>query len=397
MSSDHLITTTSRPDPVMSRGRGSWLWDESGDRYLDLVQGWAVNCLGHSPDAVGDAIAAQARDLLCPSPSFFNRPLLALAAELTRLTTLDRAFIATSGAEAVEVAIKLARTWGRHRRDGAWRIVTMQGAYHGRTLAAMSASGKPGWEDLFEPKVPGFAKVAPDDPAAVEAAITPDTCAVMLEPVLGEGGVIPFSDDSLRAIRRITRAAGVLLIHDEIQTGVGRTGRFLAGEHAGVRPDILVLGKGLGGGVPISAVLADQAVAACVAPGEQGGTFTGHPLGCAAALAVLREVTAPAFLTRVAHHGVHLRAGLSGLAAGYGLAGVRGRGLLCALDLGVPEAVAVATLARERGLLINAPRPHLLRFMPALNIAREELDLALRILDGCLHAVLRPGRALAAV
>ncbi|MBN8525071.1 MAG: aminotransferase class III-fold pyridoxal phosphate-dependent enzyme, partial [Planctomycetes bacterium] len=314
MSSDHLITTTGRPDAVMSRGQGSWLWDEAGNRYLDLVQGWAVNCLGHAPDCVADALARQARALPSPSPSFHNRPLLQLAAELSRLSGLPRAFVGTSGAEAVEVAIKLARTWGARRRDGAWRIVTMHGSYHGRTLAAMSASGKAGWESMFEPKVPGFDKVRPDDPGAVAAAIGPETCAVMLEPVLGEGGVIPFSEANLRAIRRIADDAGVLLIHDEIQTGIGRTDEMLAGAAAGVRPDILILGKGLGGGVPISAVLADERVASCVAPGEQGGTFTGHPLGCAAALAVLGEVGRPGFLAGVRHHGGLLRDGLAVLA-----------------------------------------------------------------------------------
>lgn len=393
MSHLHLITTTQRPAAPMVSGRGSWLADADGRRYLDFVQGWAVNSLGHSPPAVAAAIARQAGELLCPSPSFHNRPLLDLATALCRITTLDRAFVGTSGAEAVEVAIKLARTWGARRRGGAWRIVTMHGSYHGRTLAAMSASGKPGWEELFEPKVPGFDKVPPDDPAAVARAIGPDTAAVMLEPVLGEGGVIPFSDGSLRAIRAITREAGVLLIHDEIQTGIGRTGRFLAGDHAGVRPDILTLGKGLGGGVPISAVLSDESVAACVEPGEQGGTFTGHPLGCAAALAVLDAVLAPGFLGRVEAAGARLRAGLERISIRHGLGAVRGRGLLCALDLGAPDAPRVVEAARAGGLLLNAPRPHLIRCMPALTVSDAEIDQALALLDAACSV--RPAMAAA--
>jgi acetylornithine/N-succinyldiaminopimelate aminotransferase len=246
-----LMEITHRPPLVFVEGRGSWLRDQDGKAYLDFIQGWAVNCLGHCPDAITNAIAAQAGRLINCSPSYYNAPMIRLADLIARHSGLHRSFFTNSGAEAIEGAIKLARKWGQKHRNGAYEIVTMDHGFHGRTLATMSASGKPQWERLFEPKVPGFPKVPLNDLEAVARAITDKTVAVMLEPIQGEAGVFVASDAFLRDLRELTKRAGILLIFDEIQTGIGRTGKFFGFEHAGVMPDIMVLAKGLGGGIAL--------------------------------------------------------------------------------------------------------------------------------------------------
>ena len=269
------------------RGEGSYLWDDSGKRYLDFIQGWAVNCLGHSPPQVAEALAAQAKLLLTPSPAFYNGPSLKLAKALTDHSCFDQVFFTNSGAEANEGAIKLARKYGALHKNGAYEIITFEGGFHGRTLATMSASGKKAFEPLFEPKVPGFPKAKLNDLASVKRLITDKTIGVMLEPIQGEAGVWPATDQFLRDLRALTKAHGLLLIFDEIQTGMGRTGKLFHYEHAGIEPDIMTLGKGIGGGVPLAALLATEA-ASCFEHGDQGGTFNGNPLMCAAGLAVLR-------------------------------------------------------------------------------------------------------------
>ena len=381
-----LMEITKRPEIVFVSGKGSWLTDERGREYLDFVQGWAVNCLGHSPDVLADVIAEQAARLITPSPAFYNRPMLDLADALVAASGMDEVFFTNSGAEANEGAIKLARKWGALKRDGAYEIVTMVGGFHGRTLATMSASGKPGWDQLFEPKVPGFPKVEIGDLDAVEAAIGDETVAVMLERIQGESGVIPAGDGYLRGLRDLTRDRGVLLILDEIQTGMGRTGTLFAFEHAGVRPDILTLGKGLGGGVPIAALLATRE-ASCFEYGDQGGTFNGNPLMTAVGLAVLGELGREGFLDVVVSRGAYLTRGLEELSQRHGIGSVRGRGLLLALDLGEPIGAEVVAAALEHGLLLNSPRPDSLRFMPSLTVTEDEIDQVLGILDACLTAL----------
>jgi acetylornithine/N-succinyldiaminopimelate aminotransferase len=392
---DALMEVTARPPLVFVEGRGSWLVDHRGKRYLDFVQGWAVNALGHCPPQIAQALAQQSQRLINPSPAFFNAPAAELAGKLARLSGLERVFLCSSGAEANEGAIKLARKWGALHRGGAYEIVTFDGAFHGRTLATMSASGKAGWDKLFEPKVPGFPKARFEDIAAVEAAITDRTVAVMLEPVQGEAGVVPASIGFLRALRDLCDRRGLLLILDEVQTGVGRTGRMFAFEHAGVRPDIMTLGKGIGGGVPLAALLA-RAAASCFAHGDQGGTYCGNPLLAAVGNAVVDTVSAPEFLAEVAAKGEYLAARLRDLSARHGLAGERGGGLLRALDLGRPSAPQVVEAARALepdGLLLNAPRPSMLRFMPALTVAREEIDYMVTLLDRVLRAAASPQAA----
>lgn len=380
---DALMNITSRPPVVFVRGEGSFLWDDHGKRYLDFVQGWAVNCLGHSPPAVAEALGAQAKLLLTPSPAFYNGPSLQLAKALTDHSCFDQVFFTNSGAEANEGAIKLARKYGALHRRGAYEIITFVGGFHGRTLATMSASGKKAFEPLFEPKVAGFPKAQLNDLDSVKRLISDKTIAVMLEPIQGEAGVWPATDQFLRDLRELTKAHGLLLIVDEIQTGIGRTGKLFHYEHAGIEPDIMTLGKGIGGGVPLAALLATQA-ASCFEHGDQGGTFNGNPLMCAAGLAVLQAIAEPAFLKSATDTGLYLESELQRLSARHGLGEVRGRGLLLALDLVHPIAASIAAEAFGDGVLLNAPRPDTLRFMPALNVTREEIAAMIDCLDGIL-------------
>ena len=380
---DALMEITARPDVVFVRGEGAWLWDHTGRKYLDFVQGWAVNCLGHSPATVVEALTRQASTLITPSPAFYNQPSIRLAKALTEHSCCDRVFFANTGAEANEGAIKLARKYGALHKGGAYEIVTFQGAFHGRTLATMSASGKPNFEPLFEPKVPGFPKAQLNDLASVERLITDKTVAVMLEPIQGEAGVFCATDTFLRELRELTARRGLLLILDEVQTGMGRTGRLFGYQHAGIEPDIMTLGKGIGAGVPLAALLAKE-MACCFEHGDQGGTYNGNPLMCAAGLAVLEEVSSPAFLAGVSNMGAYFADRLERLSAERRLGQVRGRGLLLALDLGQPIGNDVVQMAREAGLLINSPRPDSLRFMPALNVTREEVDRMIAVLDSVL-------------
>jgi len=380
---DALMDITARPSVVFARGEGSWLWDDTGKRYLDFIQGWAVNCLGHAPDVVADALTAQAKLLITPSPAYYNDASLKLANALTERSCFDQVFFANSGGEANEGAIKLARKYGALHKNGAFEIITFEGGFHGRTLATMSASGKKAFEPLFEPKVPGFRKARLNDPASVEALIGPNTVAVMLEPIQGEAGVWPATDEFLHELRALTEAHGLLLIFDEIQTGMGRTGKLFHYEHAEIEPDIMTLGKGIGGGVPLAALLATEK-AACFEHGDQGGTFNGNPLMCAAGLAVLNEVGKPEFLKSATETGLFLESELQKLSARHGLGEVRGRGLLLALDLKLPIGAAIVAEAFEAGLLLNSPQADALRFMPALNVTREEIAEMIDGLDAIL-------------
>ncbi|HKP60412.1 MAG TPA: acetylornithine transaminase [Polyangiales bacterium] len=381
-----LLPVTTKPDVVMVRGAGSWLWDANGKRYLDFVQGWAVNCLGHCSEVVQRALAEQASTLINPSPSYHSAPAMVLARELCDRARLDHAFFCSIGAEANEGAIKLARKWGSVKRSGAFEIITARDSFHGRTLATMAASGRPGFDRLFPPQVPGFVHVPYDDVAAVAAAIHERTVAVMVEPIQGEGGVVVPAPGYLRALRELCDARGILLILDEIQTGMGRAGSLFAHEREGVRPDIMTLGKGLGGGLPAAALLCRKAVS-CFSPGDQGGTFTQHPLTTAVGLAVLRELVAPGFLAHVERAGEHLRTGLARLGQPYG-ASARGTGLLCALVLPAAKGPEIVRAAMQRELLINSPRAELLRFMPALNVSLVEIDEMLARLAEALRASL---------
>ncbi len=369
----------------MVRGQGSFLYDAEGREYLDFVQGWAVNALGHSPPAIARALRAQAELLWHASPAFHNAPHLALASRLAAVSGMHHVFVCATGAEANESAIKLARKWGKVHRGGAYEIVTTEGAFHGRTLATMSASGKAAFAPLFEPKVPGFRKVAFGAPEAVARAVDERVAAILIEPIQGgAGGVVP-PDGCLQALRELADRAGVLLLLDEVQTGVGRTGRFFAFEHEAVRPDIVTLGKGLGAGLPVAAMLCTEAVS-CFEPGEQGGTHVGNALMSAVADAVVEIIADPAFLAGVRARSQRLVERLRSIAGPRG-ATVRGRGMLQALQLSTPTSEAVILECRARGLLLNAPRPDVLRFMPALDVGDKEIDRMADILEQALAAV----------
>jgi acetylornithine/N-succinyldiaminopimelate aminotransferase len=380
---DALMDITARPPTVFVKGDGAYLWDDNGKRYLDFMQGWAVNCLGHSPAIVADALAAQAKQLLTPSPAFFNGPSLKLAQALVANSCFDQVFFANSGAEANEGAIKLARKFGALYKGGAHEIITFVGGFHGRTLATMSASGKKAFEPLFEPKVTGFPKAQLNDIESVKRLISSKTVAVMLEPIQGEAGVWPATDQFLQQLRALTQERGLLLIVDEIQTGMGRTGKLFHYEHAGIEPDIMTLGKGIGGGVPLAALLATD-YAACFEHGDQGGTFNGNPLMCAAGLAVLKHVSQPQFLKSAVDAGLFLESELQKLSARHGLGEVRGRGLLLALDLKLPIGGSIVAQAFAEGVLLNSPQPDALRFMPALNVSKEEIAAMICCLDTIL-------------
>jgi len=385
---DALMDITARPQTVFVRGEGAYLWDDTGKRYLDFIQGWAVNCLGHTPACVADALAAQAKLLITPSPAYYNATSLKLAKALVNATCFDQVFFANSGAEANEGAIKLARKYGALHKGGAFEIITFEGGFHGRTLATMSASGKKAFGPLFEPKVAGFRKARLNDIECVRQLIGDNTVAIMLEPIQGEAGVWPASDEFLQALRALTYEHGLLFIVDEIQTGMGRTGKLFHYEHAGITPDIMTLGKGIGGGVPLAALLATER-ASCFEHGDQGGTFNGNPLMCAAGLAVIEEVSKPEFLQAAADTGLYLESELQKLSARHGLGDVRGRGLLLALDLKLPIGAAIVAQAFEAGLLLNSPQPDALRFMPSLNVTREEIKA---MIDGLDRIMVKPGQ-----
>jgi acetylornithine/N-succinyldiaminopimelate aminotransferase len=368
-----ILFTAVRPEIVMERGEGMYLWDTEGRKYLDFIGGWAVNCLGHSPVVIHQALMQQAPRLVNASPSFFNKPMVELASLLTEVSCFDRVFFASSGAEANEGAIKLARKHGAKNLDGAYEIITITNGFHGRTLATMSATGKKLWEPLFAPKVDGFKHVPLNDLSALDAAVNGNTCAVMLELIQGEGGVHPVDAEYLSKLRKLCDERGLLLIFDEIQTGIGRTGKLFAYEHYGVEADVMTLGKGIGGGFPLSAMLTKEAFN-IFEPGDQGGTYCGQPLAMAVGCAVINEVIRRKLPLNAEIQGDYLLEKLDELAGEYGLTRIRGKGLLLAFDLPAAKGAELVSACLELGLLINSPNPLTIRLMPPLIVARDEID-----------------------
>ena len=382
-----IMYITKRPELIFTEGHGSWLMDHQGKKYLDFLQGWAVNCLGHSNPGMIEALEKQARKVINPSPAFYNEPMIRLADLLTANSCFHKVFFANSGAEANEGAIKLARKWGKLHKNGAYEIITFNHGFHGRTIATMSASGKDGWDTMYAPQVAGFPKAELNDMASVKKLINEKTVGIMLEPVQGEGGVIPTDHNFMRELRQLTKENNILLMVDEVQTGCGRTGKLFAHQLYGISPDIMTLGKGIGGGVPLAALLATNDVA-CFEPGDQGGTYNGNPLMTAVGCSVIEQLLAPGFLDEVLAKGAYLRELLLDISKEFNLEGERGEGLLRALklnkDIG-PEIVERARNLEPIGLLLNSPRANLLRFMPALNITREELKQMAEMLKGILR------------
>jgi len=381
----HICSTYARLPVVFVRGSGCTLWDENGKEYLDFLAGIAVVNLGHCHPYVTRSLCAQARELVHVSNLFFTRPQVELAAELTRLSFADKVFFSNSGAEANEAAIKLARKFSKDRHgEGRFHIITMKDSFHGRTMATLSATGQEKIHKGFEPLVEGFSFVEFNSVAAVKAAITERTCAVMVEPIQGEGGVNIPDPGYLAGLRDLCRKHDLLLIFDEVQVGMGRTGTLFAHEQEGVSPDIMTLAKALGNGLPIGAMLAVDRVAEAFVPGAHATTFGGTPLVTAAALKVLQLISQPGFLERVRDIGKYFTQRLAELQSKNGIVReIRGRGLMIGMELKVPGQ-GIVERCLERGLVINCTHGTVLRFVPPLTVSEEEIDRAVRVLDGVL-------------
>ena len=372
----YLMQTGRRLPVTFVRGTGCLVYDETGREYLDLVAGIAVNLLGHAHPDVVAAVTAQAGTLIHTSNLYFTQPQVELARRLVELSFPSRVFLCNSGAEANEAAIKIARKWGTRNRDGAFEIITTSGSFHGRTLATVTAGGQHKYSDPFKPLPEGFVHVPFNDFAAIQAATNERTVAVMLEPVMGEIGIIPSAPGYLAGVRRWCDERNLLLILDEVQTGLGRTGRWFAYQHHGITPDVMTLAKGLGGGVPIGACLAAPR-ADVFEPGDHGSTFGGNPLACAAAIAVLSVIERDGLVGHAAEMGDLLNSALADL----GAKDVRGLGLMQAFELEEPRAKAVQQSCLEAGLIVNAVDANSVRLVPPLIITAEQIDRA--------HSVMR--------
>lgn len=381
-----VMGTYARQDIVFARGEGAWLETETGERYLDFGSGIAVNALGHAHPRLVAALTEQAGKLWHTSNLYRVAGQEKLAERLVAATFADRVFFCNSGAEACEGAIKAARRYhfvsGQPER---WRIVTCQGAFHGRTLATLAAAGNPKYLEGFGPEAPGFDHVPFGDLEAARAAIGPETAAVMVEPVQGEGGVHVGSAEYLKGLRALCDEAGILLVLDEVQTGVGRSGKLFSHEWADITPDIMAVAKGIGGGFPLGAVLATEAAAAGLTPGTHGSTFGGNPLATAVGEAVLDVVLEPGFLEGVRQKALRLRQGLARLQDQFPdlVTEVRGQGLLAGLKVGVAPADIVAAARAERLLVVGAG-DNVVRLLPPLTVADHEISEGIERLSRAL-------------
>ncbi|MCL1981185.1 MAG: aspartate aminotransferase family protein [Proteobacteria bacterium] len=372
-----FIGTYSRFPAAMVKGSGCRLWDADGKEYLDFLAGIAVCALGHCHPAVTEAIRRQAGDLVHISNLFHTLPQIKLAELLVNNSFADRVFMCNSGAEANEAAIKLARI---HSDEGRYEIISLAGSFHGRTLATVAATGQPRFHQGFEPLPQGFVHAEFGDPRTIEALVSPRTCAILCEPLQGESGVRPLAPEYIRAIRDICDRHGLLLIFDEVQTGLGRTGTLFAHEQLGVRPDIMTLAKALGNGLPIGAMLTTESIAASLAVGSHASTFGGNPVAAAAAVEVLTLMLADGFMESVREKGAYFIDKLQAVAARYPrlAEGVRGRGLLLGLVLtekGIEHGTDIVQQMFEQGALINFAGNSVLRFVPPLIVSTAEIDL----------------------
>ena len=379
--SKYYMFVVRRQPVVIARGEGTRVWDVEDKEYLDFTSGWAVNNVGHANSVVADAIAAQARTLLQTSNQFYTIPQLQLAEILVENSALDKVFFCNSGAEANEGAMKLARRYGAQKRNGAFEIVTALNSFHGRTMANVSATGQPHYQELFQPIPPGFSHVPFDDIEALKGAITDRTVAVMLEPVQAEGGVNIPSEGYLQNVRDFCDENELLLIFDEVQTGIGRLGTLFGYQSFGVEPDIMTLAKGLGGGVPIGAFMAtDEAMA--FQPGDHGSTFGGNALTCAAAYASTKYILDNDVVDNAATVGAYLGQGLNDLMSRHDfITEVRGMGCLWAMLFDSDITPAVVGACNDAGILLNPLRPNAVRLMPPLTVTKEEIDEALERLE----------------
>ena len=385
-----FLSTFNRVPVTLVRGKGARVWDDQGKEYLDFVGGWAVNSLGHCPSVVVEALEKQARNLIQASNQFYTIPQIELAQLLVQNSCLDRVFFCNSGAEANEGAIKLARRYGKLRLGGAYEIITANNSFHGRTLAMTAATGQRKFQEPYIPLPNGFVSVEYNNVEAVKVATLNKTCAVMLEPIQGEGGVNVPEDIYLEKVAKWCHEKGILFILDEIQTGIGRTGTLFAYEQYNVEPDIMTLAKGLGSGVPIAAFLAKEDFS-LFSPGEHGSTFGGNPLVCAAAYATLKYILANDIPKKVKQVGKHFITKLENLKQQFDfITEVRGRGLLLALEFNSEIAQELVLACLKRGLLVNKVKPNALRFMPPLIITEREVDEAISILQDVLEETRNP-------
>jgi len=383
----YLMHTVDRIPIVLVKGQGARVWDEAGKEYLDFVAGWAVNSLGHCHPVVVQAVTEQVQTLIQTSNQFYTIPQLRLAQLLVENSCLDKVFFSNSGAEANEGAVKLARRYGKLNLNGAYEVITVSGSFHGRTLAMVAASGQAKFQQPYTPLPTGFVNVGFNDIEAIKAVTTDKTCAVMLEPVQGESGVNLVSEDYLAAVRDWCDQKGILLILDEIQTGIARTGTLFAYEQYGIEPDIMTLAKGLASGIPVGAILAKER-AAVFTPGQHGSTYGGNPLVCAAAYAAVKFTIDNNIAANAKQVGQYLMDGLRKLQRKYSFVKeVRGRGLLVAIEFNNDIGKQVLTSCLEKGLLVNKVKPNAIRFMPPLIIGKQEVDEALGILDKVLGGI----------
>lgn len=390
-SPKYLMNTYDRLPIVLRKGRGMKVWGSDGKEYLDFVGGIAVNCLGHCHPRIVIALQKQAQRLLHVSNLYHIEPQIKLARLLIEQSCADKAFFCNSGAEANEAAIKLARKYAKDHMEGdKYEIITTHGSFHGRTLATLSATGQEKFQRGFEPLMPGFKHVSFNDVSALKKAITKHTCAVMLEPIQAEAGIKMPQEGYLKGVREVCEEYGLLLILDEVQTGIGRTGKLFAYEHFGIEPDIITLAKGLGGGVAIGAVLAKDRVASSFQPGSHASTFGGNPFSCAAAIATIETLLEDGFiLDNCRRMGEYLMKGLERLKKDFPslIAEIRGLGLLVGMELTRPCG-QIVKLCAQKGVLINCTGGNVLRFTPPLIVGEKEIDHLIDVLENVFMGLL---------
>ena len=387
LESEYFMKTGRRQPITLVRGEGLKVWDEDGNEYLDFVAGIAVTGLGHCHPAIVSAIEEQSRTLWHVSNLYYTTPQVELARLLVENSCMDEVYFQNSGTEANEAAIKLARKYGRVHLNGAYEVISTMDSFHGRTFAMVAATGQPDHQNTYTPLPQGFVNVPYNDAEAIMSATSQDTCAVMLEPIQGEGGVNVPSTEYLQQVRKWCDDRGLLLIFDEVQTGIGRTGNLFAYEHFGVEPDVMTLAKALGGGIPIGAIMAKKASSA-FEPGDHGSTFSGNPLATGVALANMRYILENDVVGNARRVGERLKGQLEGLVAKHDMAtGVRGMGLLLALALNSDAAGRIVNECRDNGLLVNPVRPNAVRMIPPLIVTDADVGQAISILDAALDKV----------
>jgi len=385
LDKNYVMHTYSRIPLVIDRGEGVRVWGKDGREYLDFISGIGVNAIGHCHPEILAAINSQTQKLLHCSNLYYIEPQARLAKALCDISFADKVFFSNSGAEANEAAIKLARKFGSKQNGKLYEIITMKNSFHGRTLTTLKATGQTKYQDGFGPFPPGFKYASFNDLEAVRNSISDKTCAVMLEPVQGEGGLNVASKNFLKGLRQLCNEKGILLILDEVQCGLGRTGKMFAYEHYGIEPDIMTLAKPLGGGMPIGATLAKEDVASFFEPGNHASTFGGNPLVCSAALAFLKVVEKEALTKGAREKGEYFREKLEGLKKSFSfIKEIRGKGLMIGIKLEFPGKDIVVK-CREKGLLINCTAEKILRFLPPLVVEKKDIDEAMEVLKYVLR------------